>query len=436
MEKLSALLFYKKVKIFIFSLYFLYELVKVFMVKYVLKLRRISMNLLTYIDEIVSNEPLRLVFSNKTEKGYEYDKVKINLTKMKDREYYQIERFTQKQVFHENIEKIDLKNSVKEIMEHFKQLFAMTPDYNFDIRVSKKGKVFFSKHAQKNEVSLNTSHNKKKNYILKEGMNIPALIDLGVFTKEGKVVNSKYDKYKQINRFVEIIDDEIKKIENLYIGEGAKTLNILDFGCGKSYLTFVLYYYFTEIKDMNVNIIGLDLKTDVIEKCNKIAESYKYENLKFELGDINGFKYENNVDMVITLHACDTATDYALFNAVNWNAKMIFSVPCCQHEVNSSFKPEKLKLLSKYGIIQEKVSSLITDAVRANLLEAVGYKTQLIEFIDEEHSPKNILIRAIKSNIREQKKLEAIEEVLKMKEEFNFEHTLFRLLEDRIMTKN
>mgnify|MGYP003369546093 FL=1 len=268
-----------------------------------------------------------------------------------------------------------------------------------------------------------TGSSSEKEYIIKEGMDVPALVDLGVFTKDGKVVKSKYDKYKQINKFIELIDHEIRK--NDY-----KELTILDFGCGKSYLTFVLYYYFVEIKKINVKMIGLDLKEDVIKKCNEIAKRYNYENLHFELGDINGYKYNNKVDMVITLHACDTATDYALYNAIKWNTKMIFSVPCCQHELNAQMNSEDLSILTNYGIIQERVAALMTDAIRANLLESVGYKTQLLEFIDIAHSPKNILVRAVKSNISKEKREKALKEVDNLVKEFNFDQTLYRLLKE------
>ncbi|WP_347152497.1 class I SAM-dependent methyltransferase [Peptostreptococcus anaerobius] len=315
-------------------------------------------------------------------------------------------------------------------MEDYKQLSAESKNYSIDLRLSKKGKVFFSKKSQKNQIKINTSHNKKKNYILEEGMDIPALKDLGVFTKDGKVVNSRYDKYKQINRFVELIDHEIKNISEDYQKGSDKCLHILDFGCGKSYLTFVLYYYFTEIKNMNVKITGLDLKKDVIDYCNDVAEKYGYDQLRFELGDINGYKYENKVDMVITLHACDTATDYAIYNAIKWKAKMIFSVPCCQHEINASIRPSSLNIISRYGIIQERVSALLTDSVRANILEALGYKTQLLEFIDIAHSPKNLLIRDVKTNISQEKKAKSLSEVEALRSEFNFDQTLYKLCKD------
>lgn len=376
------------------------------------------------LEEVFKNEIIKIVISNKVKKDEKYNKIAINLKENNKNKFYQIEKFTDKQVFHENIKINEISDKVSElIFGNYKQMTAWSNNEIFDLKISKKGKIFLGKKKNDNSKIVAKGHNKEKNYILKEGMIIEPLIDLGVFTKEGKVVNSKYDKYKQINRFIEIIDDEIKK--NDY-----KELTILDFGCGKSYLTFVLYYYFVKIKNINVKMIGLDLKEDVIKKCNDISKRYNYENLHFELGDINGFKYNNKVDMVITLHACDTATDYALYNAIKWNSKMIFSVPCCQHEFNSQMKANELSILTKYGIVQERVAALMTDSVRANLLECMGYKTQLLEFIDIAHSPKNILIRASKNNISKEKKEKSLNEVNNLIRTFNFNPTLYNLLKN------
>lgn len=374
------------------------------------------------LDEVFKKEIIKIVISNKMKKDEKYNKISIVLKESNKNKFYQIEKFTDKQVFHENIKIDEINEKVYELIDgRYKQMTAWSDNETFDLKISKKGKIFLGRKKNDNSKIITKGHNKEKNYILKEGMIIEPLIDLGVFTKEGKVVNSKYDKYKQINRFIEIIDDEIKKNEY-------EELTILDFGCGKSYLTFVLYYYFVEIKNINVKMIGLDLKEDVIKKCNEIARRYNYDNLHFELGDINGFKYNNKVDMVITLHACDTATDYALYNAIKWNSKMIFSVPCCQHEFNGQMKADELSILTKYGIVQERVAALMTDSVRANLLECAGYKTQLLEFIDIAHSPKNILIRASKSNISKEKKTRSLTEVKNLMETFSFKPTLYNLL--------
>ncbi len=376
------------------------------------------------LNEVFNDEIIKAVISNKANKEVKYNKIVINIKETNKGKFYQLEKFTDKQVFHENIKVENIIDKIYECLnENYKQLSAWSCNFTYDMKISKKGKIFLGKKKCDNSKNINKAHNKEKNYILKEGMIIEPLIDLGVFTKEGKIVNSKYDKYKQINRFIEIIDDEIRK--NNY-----NDLTILDFGCGKSYLTFVLYYYFVKIKNINVKMIGLDLKEDVIKKCNEIAQKYNYENLHFELGDINGFKYNNKVDMVITLHACDTATDYALYNAVKWNSNMIFSVPCCQHEFNSQIKTNDLSILTKYGIVQERISALMTDSVRANLLECAGYKTQLLEFIDISHSPKNILIRASKSNISKEKREKSFEEVNSLIKKFNFNPTLYNLLKN------
>ena len=231
--------------------------------------------------------------------------------------------------------------------------------------------------------AVTASHNRKKEYILQEGENIPALVDLGVFTPDFKIVKAKYDKYKQINRFIELVDDAFRAY-------GRDEITILDFGCGKSYLTFAMYYYFRELKKLDVNIIGLDLKEDVIAICNGLAEKYGYEKLHFYQGDIASYTGRDEVDMVVTLHACDTATDYALEKAVKWNAKVILSVPCCQHELNRQIANKELYPIMDYGILKERMAALLTDGIRAKLLENAGYETQILEFIDMEHTPKNL----------------------------------------------
>ena len=287
--------------------------------------------------------------------------------------------------------------------------------------------MFFSKRkiSQNGNSSPENSHNRKKNYIIAEDKPFPALVDMGVFTKDGKVAKPMYDKFRQINRFAEIIDDAVKDIP-----KGGKPLRVMDFGCGKSYLTFVLYHYLTEIKGIETEMLGLDLKADVIEKCNAAAAKYGYKNLRFETGDIGSASMNGKLDMSVTLHACDTATDYALFNAVMRGADMIFSVPCCQHELNGQMKTENFSILTRYGIVKERIAALCTDSIRANLLEVCGYRTQLLEFIDFEHTPKNILIRAVKRKTSEENRKMYLSEAEKLIEEFSFEPTFYKLLKE------
>lgn len=373
-----------------------------------------------FLDKIFADSIRKAVISKPADKHSEYKKISVALMP----KFYQLAKYTEKQVFHENIPFDKIAERCLEIMESgYLQLNAWGSEREYCITVSKKGKVSFgSKKAAEAKPSQPATHNRQKQYILPEGQVIEPLVDMGIFTKEGKVVQSMYDKFRQINRFVELIDDYIK--QNNY-----KKLNIIDFGCGKSYLTFIVYYYLTEIKKIEANIIGLDLKKDVIEKCNKAAEKYGYKNLRFELGDINGYKCPFDVDMVITLHACDTATDFALYNAINWNAKMIFSVPCCQHEINKQISTDSLSLLTRYGIIQERFSALLTDSIRANLLEYCGYKTQVLEFVDFAHTPKNLLIRAVVNPSQTKKaKEKALREINDAMTQFNIKPTLYNLL--------
>ncbi len=338
---------------------------------------------------------------------------RVNINKVKD--LYQVEKFTQKQAFTENLNRDELLNFLKEIAKDYKQFDFWNEDKHFLIKVSKKGKATLL--TQKGGAKTEENHNREKHYILKEA--IPPLVDLGIFTKEGKIVNSMYDKYKQINRFTEIVKD--------VLGD-KKKMTILDFGCGKSYLTFILYHFLVNISGIDAEIIGLDLKEDVIKNCNALAEKYGYDKLRFETGDIGTFKFEGKVDMIITLHACDTATDFALYNAIKWDCDTILSVPCCQHELNSQIKPETFEIFSRYGLIKERFSALATDAIRGNLLTAQGYKTELMEFVDMAHSPKNILIRARKTNIPQKTRDKAKAEAEMLMKEFRFSPTLYNLL--------
>lgn len=370
--------------------------------------------------------PYKLILSNtrKVSSGpanavQQYRKIVLNRLDKS----WQAEKYTQTQVFHENLPEDRVEAFVLDALSSgFRQCNGWDGIWEYTIRISKSEKIACQKKRCAQAPKEKSAHDRKKNYILEEGTVIPPLVDMGIFTAEGKIVRSMYDKYRQINRFVELIDDEIGSLP----GEGPVT--VIDFGCGKSYLTFILYYYLVEVKGLSVHITGLDLKKDVIENCNRAAEKYGYEGLHFEVGDINGYDCPYSVDMVISLHACDTATDYALYHAIRWKAKLIFSVPCCQHELNRQMKGGELSILTRYGIVQERTAALMTDAVRGNLLTACGYKTQLLEFVDLSHTPKNILIRAVRAVIPGSVKQKARLEVEELKNTFGFRPTLDGLL--------
>ena len=339
---------------------------------------------------------------------------------------FQAEEFVGKQAFHKNLPKEEAASYVTGLLgTSFKQLQAETAALEASVLVSKKGKVTIHKKKKAEPVlsdawRASLSHNRKKHYILEEGIPVPFLVDLGVQTKDGKIVHARYDKFRQINRFLEFIEDVLPKLDK------NRENVILDFGCGKSYLTFAMYYYLKELKGYPVRIIGLDLKEDVIRTCSRLAEKYGYENLTFLTGDIASYEGVDHVDMVVTLHACDTATDYALYKAVKWGAKVILSVPCCQHELNAQMKSERFAPLFQYGIIKERTAALFTDALRAQLLESQGYRVQILEFIDIEHTPKNLLIRAVRQGEKKDNRHE-IEDILK---ELSVTPTLYRLFSE------
>ena len=354
-------------------------------------------------------------------------KVKIRPLEKKGELYFQLESFTKTQAFHENAGCGEAKEIIAEYMKTFRQMQIETVSENISVLTSKKGKITIQrKKRQTPGKAADLSHNRKKKYILEEGVYVPFLKDLGVMTEEGKIVASRRDKFRQINRFLEFIRDILPELDR------DRELTILDFGCGKSYLTFAMYYYLHELKNYDIQIIGLDLKKDVIEHCSSLGRKYGYEKLKFLQGDIADYDGVSAVDMVVTLHACDTATDYALAKAVGWNAKIILSVPCCQHELNGQLSAEKesvpdgngpdgrcvLRPVMDYGLLKERFAALLTDGLRAKYLEDCGYETQILEFIDMEHTPKNILIRAVNKgeiNGKAAREIKQCEEFLRVK---------------------
>lgn len=345
-----------------------------------------------FLEEQICEEMLQAVLSGQRNSDGP-SKVKIRPIRLKNKICFQVSREVGPKVFHTNYTQEEARAYVEETLETgFTQLQVQGQCVDGTVLVSKKGKMTIkTRQHQKKAPTQILAHNRVKQYIIKEGIPVPFLIDLGVMNAQGKVVSSKYDKFRQINRFLEFIEDILPRLPR------EREVTILDFGCGKSYLTFAMYYYLRELRGYDVRIIGLDLKTDVIENCSRLAEKYGYEKLHFYQGDIAEYEGVRSVDMVVTLHACDTATDYALAKAVDWGARVILSVPCCQHEVNRQIKNEMLAPVLKYGILKERMAALITDGIRANLLEAQGYDTQILEFIDMEHTPKNLLIRAVKT---------------------------------------
>lgn len=341
---------------------------------------------------------------------------------------FQIEEYTKTQVFHKNLTAGDagsyltskLSSDTSSQTASFKNALVETQSFTANVLVSKKGTITIKKkmNASAKQPKISLSHNRKKKYILEEGIPVPFLIDLGVMTQNGNIVNAHYDKFRQINRFLEYIEDILPSLPT------GRELRILDFGCEKSYLTFAIYYYLKVLKGYPVRITGLDLKEDVIRHCNELAVKYGYDKLEFLCGDIAYYDGCSQVDMVVTLHACDTATDYALAKAVGWGAKVILSVPCCQHELNKQMKNDLLSPVLHYGILKERMAALMTDGLRAQILEANGYRTQILEFIDMAHTPKNLLIRAVYNGHCADNKAQ-INELLAA---FDVNPTLYRLL--------
>lgn len=324
------------------------------------------------------------------------EKVKVRPVLIRDELLFQETLYRGTQVFHTNFGREELAVRLADYMGTlFRQAQIRSADLDATVLISKKGKVTIKRrkkpHALKQDKQTsNLTHDRSKQYILREGQPVDFLVGLGVQTPDGRIAKARYDKFRQINRYLELIEDILDKLPS------ERTIRIIDFGCGKSYLTFAMYYYLHEMQGRDIQVTGLDLKTDVIRNCNALAEKLRYDKLHFEQGDISGYQDADKVDMVVSLHACDTATDYALEKAVKWGAEVIMAVPCCQHELNGQIKCETLQPVLKYGVIKERMAALITDALRADILEQQGYDVQILEFIDMEHTPKNLMIRAVK----------------------------------------
>jgi len=363
----------------------------------------------------------KAVFSQPTDKSAA-PKVELRPLILKGERVYQAERFENNKAFHQNLTEDALLRWAEEGLEgKYRQALIVTETESRQYILKRDGS--YKKTGGAAVIARPAAaqgHNREKDYILREGEDIPALVDLGVFTRDFKIVRAKYDKFKQINRFVELVAQGVKD-------EGADTIRILDFGCGKSYLTFILYYYFAVRRRLKTEIIGYDLKADVVEHCNEIAARYGYEGLRFEVADVTRDKLADTaIDMVVTLHACDTATDYALAYAINRKVKHIFSVPCCQHEVNLSIrKGGELDLLLEHGIIRERVCALLTDSIRAAVLEDAGYAVDVIEFVDFEHSPKNLMLRAVRTG---KKRSGSREKAEALREAYGFRQSLLELI--------
>lgn len=373
---------------------------------------------LNFINELNIEELSEGIASDRRDKSIVATKVKFRQIELKGEKLYQITEYIEKQVKHTNLKADEFKEYLGVILsDKYKQANITTTKAVYSVLISKKGQVTVKKEPAEKPLIL--MHNREKKYILKEGQPVDFLVHLGVMNEEGYVLKHRYDKFRQINRFLEFVEDIVYKLPK------DKTIEIIDFGCGKSYLTFAIYYYLKEKKGFSVNITGLDLKQEVINNCNELAKKLNYTNLKFLMGDIADYEIKDDVDMVVTLHACDTATDYALYKAVKWNAKVILSVPCCQHEINGQIKNDMLSPVLKYGILKERMSAILTDAIRGETLREYGYDTQILEFIDMEHTPKNLLIRAVKKEKYSYKKDEQLERMI---EELSIKPTIKELL--------
>lgn len=374
----------------------------------------------TLLNEIFQNNSLVSGVLSSPLAAMGVSKIEIRPIYLKGALVYQWTEMRQNQAFHSNKTVLQCQAALQENIPKFKQSLLRTEELEYQILVNKKGAMTILRKSSTTKSKLPLQHNRQKQYLLEEGMPIPFLIELGVMNKDGKVYHQMRDKFRQINRFIEMVKDILPALADL------PELRIVDFGCGKAYLTFSLYYYLHVTKGLKVNMVGVDLKTDVLQKCQQLADKLEYSGLKFVHGGIKEYQGPEQVDMMVALHACDTASDDALARAVAWQCKVILCAPCCQHEIYKQITNQELAPLLEHGILKERFASLVTDAARAKLLEAWGYQVQVIEFIETEHTPKNVLIRAVKKE--KETNQNALSEYLTFKKTLNIKPTLEKLL--------
>ena len=363
------------------------------------------------ISEVIENRIISITKSNKKFADYKYERVTVKALD----DLYQITKFTKTQAFHENVEENALLDSLIPFVNSFKQIDGKTEVGNYNIRINKRNNIL-KRFTKINNKPLAQSHDRKKNYIISDYKEMQVLKDLDIITQENNIAAPMRDKFRQINKYVELVND-------LIVEDNLKSIKIVDFGAGKSYLTFVLYHYLTYTKKIDATIIGIDLKEAVIKNNNDLALKYGYKNPSFIHGDINEIEL-SDIDMVISLHACDVATDFALNKALKWKVKYIVSVPCCQNELYKQLQSNSFSAMIKYGVVKDRISAIITDTVRANVLEYSGYKTQVIEYIDSDHSLKNLMIRARYTGYQDDS---ALENIVNLQNEFNFKQKLLEL---------
>lgn len=374
--------------------------------------------LAAHLNQILGENPDKLVLSSPRSKQEAVKKVTVT----RYGETYQVEWVTGNQSFQENLKEEQLHGYLCEgLAKTYQRLHAFTREQVIDLRVTKKGKLFLGTQAQEEARPQRATHNKEKNYLLPADARIAPLVDMGIFTKDGKVVQAMYHKYRQINRFIEVVDDELKNITK-------REIRVVDLGCGKGYLTFLLYHYLSNVRGMEVTMVGVDLKEAVMANCNEAAARYGYTGLQFVCGDMAAYQPEGEVDLVVSLHACDVATDLVLHHAVGWQAKWIFSMPCCQHEANGQMKSETLPILTRYGVIKEKSAALFTDAIRGNLLTACGYRVQVLDMVHPVHTQKNLMLRGVRSTMPMAVRKLALAEAEALMKTFSFDLTLYRML--------